>query len=249
MTNEQLTHLIIVPCHGIWKGSNYGSKTEDWWLESFQVEGHDHLLFIEHIKIGIEKLKEDPKALLLFSGGQTKKQAGPVSEAQSYYALAEKLDFITDETKDRVSTEEFARDSFENVLFGLARFYEIVEQYPENITIPGFEFKRSRFLDLHLPALNFPSTRIEYIGVDPKPDYETGSPEHKKYFNDLAKAEKKNALSLFEQDPFGTGAVLSKKRANRNPFKRHHGYVLTNKVLKPFFSGGPSEVQTLPSWD
>ena len=246
MTNSQYTHLIIVPGHGIWKGSNDGYKTEDWWLESFQVEGHDHLLFIEHIKIGLQELRKDPCAILLFSGGQTKKQAGPVSEAQSYYALADKLGLIGDDLRDRVSTEEFARDSFENVLFGLARFHELAERYPEQITIPGFDFKRSRFLDHHFPALNFPVEKVNYIGSDPRPDYEKGSSEYKKYFSDLANAEHKNALALFEQDPFGTGAVLSKKRKNRNPFKRYHGYLQSNEVLKPFFTESPSKVLKTP---
>lgn len=246
MTKNGYTHLIIVPGHGIWKGTNDGAKSEDWWLESFQVEGHDHLLFIEHIRLGLEELKKDPQAILLFSGGQTKRQAGPVSEAQSYYLLADKLGLITEDIKERISTEEFARDSFENVLFGLARYYEIVNSYPSKITIPGFEFKRARFLEYHFPALNFPSNNVNYIGVDPRPDYEIGSTEHEKYFSDLARAENKNALTLFKDDPFGTGEVLSKKRINRNPFKRSHGYLQTNKILEPFFTSDPTKVKSTP---
>jgi len=247
MTNSPFKHLIIIPGHGIWKGTNDGSKSEDWWLESFQVEGHDHLLFIEHIKIGLKELRKDPEAFLLFSGGQTKKIAGPISEGQSYYALADKLGLIdNDDLKDRISTEEFARDSFENVLFSLSRFYEITERYPERITIPGFEFKRSRFLDHHFPALKFPVNKVNYIGVDPRPNYTKGSLEHEKYFNDLANAEKKNALTLFEQDPFGTGIVLSKKRKNRNPFNRYHGYLYTNQMLRPFFLEDLSKVESTP---
>lgn len=42
---------------------------------------------------------------------------------------------------ERISTETFARDSFENVVFLICRFYEIFGTYPERITIVGFEFK------------------------------------------------------------------------------------------------------------
>ncbi|CCH46638.1 hypothetical protein BN7_6233 [Wickerhamomyces ciferrii] len=243
--SSNLKHLIIVPGHGIWKRTNDGSNTEDWFLESFQVEGHDHLLFIEHIKIGIKELQKDPEALLLFSGGQTKKQAGPISEAQSYYLLAENLGLLEGLT-DRISTEEFARDSFENVLYSLSRFNEIVGNYPSKITVPGFEFKRSRFLDYHFPALKFPIENVNYIGVDPKPDYEIGSLEHEKYFNDLSNAENRNALSLFAKDPFGTGEVLSTKRTKRNPFNRYHGYLHKHEILKFFFEQDPSKVNTVP---
>jgi len=45
--------------------------------------------FIEHIRLGVEAVAADPKALLLFSGGQTRRAAGPRSEGLSYWVVAE----------------------------------------------------------------------------------------------------------------------------------------------------------------
>jgi hypothetical protein len=39
--------------------------------------------------------------------------------------------------RDRVQTEEFARDSFENLLFSICRFRQVSQKYPERITIVG----------------------------------------------------------------------------------------------------------------
>ena len=53
-----------------------------------QVPGQAHS-FIEHIQTGIQHAEHDPGALLLFSGGQTRKAAGPRSEAEGYWLVAE----------------------------------------------------------------------------------------------------------------------------------------------------------------
>jgi hypothetical protein len=45
--------------------------------------------FLAHIKEGVEIAARDQDALLLFSGGGTRKDAGPRSEAHSYWAIAE----------------------------------------------------------------------------------------------------------------------------------------------------------------
>ncbi|CEP60118.1 uncharacterized protein LALA0_S01e03444g [Lachancea lanzarotensis] len=92
------SHLIIVPCHSIWKiddGSepdNYGQSSSHWFLESFQHEGRDHLSFMMHSLLAIEELLNDTEhSLLLYSGSCTKKDAGNVSEARSYFLHARKL--------------------------------------------------------------------------------------------------------------------------------------------------------------
>ena len=45
--------------------------------------------FVEHIQLGIREAVKDEHALLLFSGGQTRKYAGPRSEALSYWLVAQ----------------------------------------------------------------------------------------------------------------------------------------------------------------
>lgn len=228
--------MIMVPGHGIWKFTGLGDASSDWFLESFQLEGHDHLAFKHHITTAFTELEKDPESLIVFSGGQTKEAAGPLSEAQSYWFLARAMGLIDAKNVGRVHTEEYARDSFENVLFSLARFKEITGAYPKRITIPGFEFKRHRFLKLHFPALKYPVEKVNYIGNAPTPDYQDRSVELKKYFDDLASAEYKHAVVAFEKDPLGNGSVLGEKKAKRNPFKRQHPYAYTNPQLAAFFT-------------
>jgi hypothetical protein len=132
--------------------------------------------FLDHIRLGIQAAARDPAALLLFSGGQTRKAAGPRSEGLSYWMAAEAAGwFGARQVRARAYTEvrtrtrsgggvlnvlpphltphltphctcttptphlaplshltlhvfdrqEHARDSFENLLFSLCRFYEL----------------------------------------------------------------------------------------------------------------------------
>lgn len=124
-------HLIILPCHSIWTpGATLGELRDEWSLVSFQIEGYDHLCFKDHILKSLNILEQDKDATLIISGGQTKQESGPISEALSYYQLATKLTNDI-ELVQRINTEEFARDSFENVLFLLCRYFELHEAYPE----------------------------------------------------------------------------------------------------------------------
>ena len=69
---------------------------------------------------------------------------------------------------ERSTTENYALDSFQNLLFSIARFHEFTGHFPSAITIVGYEFKRPRFTDLHREALRWPIDKFNYVGVDPK---------------------------------------------------------------------------------
>lgn len=78
--------------------------------------------FLDHIRLGIEEAAADPDALLLFSGGQTRRAAGPRSEGLSYWVVAEAAGWFEKEgVRNRTFTEEHARDSWENLLFSVCR--------------------------------------------------------------------------------------------------------------------------------
>ena len=64
----------------------------------------------------------------------------------------------------RATTEEYARDSLENVLFAACRFQEVVGRYPKRVTVVSYDFKRRRFVELLGPALHLP---LEFVGVAP----------------------------------------------------------------------------------
>lgn len=67
----------------------------------------------------------------------------------------------------RATTENYALDSYQNILFSLARFHEVTGRYPVQVTVVGYEMKRRRFDELHRAALRFPTTHFEYIGIKP----------------------------------------------------------------------------------
>lgn len=61
--------------------------------------------------------------------------------------------------------QEHARDSFENLLFGLCRFYELTGHFPDDLLVIGYEFKHERFADLHRAALKWPDQRFSFVGT------------------------------------------------------------------------------------
>jgi len=79
---------------------------------------------------------------------------------------------------------------------------------------------------MHAPALRWPASQFQYIGVDPDPS--TGF--------DLAestKGENENSLTPFEKDPYGCNSKqLQEKRHLRNPFFRTAPYDLSCPAMK-----------------
>jgi hypothetical protein len=107
---------------------------------------------------------------------------------------------------ERTVTEDFARDSFENLLFGLCRFRESTGHYPHVVHLVSWAFKAARF-DRHRAAIRWPAARFAFHGVNQPVD--------------LAVAERGEAAAVaaFAGDPYGTdSAGLGRKRADRNPF-------------------------------
>lgn len=103
--------------------------------------------------------------------GQTR-PASPYTEAESYYRLALSSNLLgqreSDPIFERTTTENHALDSYQNLLFSIARFREFTGRIPERITIVGYGFKKPRFTELHRKAIRWPAHRFDYIGVDPQ---------------------------------------------------------------------------------
>lgn len=88
---RDLKNLVMVAGHSVYTSSSCGKadKEDSWFLESYQKNPGQASTFLAHIEQGIEIAAKDENSLLLFSGGETRKDAGPRSEAQSYWAVAE----------------------------------------------------------------------------------------------------------------------------------------------------------------
>lgn len=233
------TNLIILPCHSVYKDEvisnidpNAGSKSESWILAPFQVEADDHLSFIDHVErcnTLIKKRSDD--AVLMLSGGFTKSQL-ELSESRSYFNLGLQRGWFDESMLNKsIFLEEFARDSYENVLFSLIRFYKLFHKYPKVITVVGFEFKEPRFVELHLKTLGYTGDNVEYIGIGPdfpkQTKFETldeYTTKKDNYFKDLEESEKEYAYNLFVENPFGSeGSKLHKKKISRDPWNKSNG--------------------------
>ncbi len=214
---EDLDRLIVVAGHAVYVGKDQQAAASDksWILLDFQKG--EPPCYVEHIRFGVQLAASQPKSLLIFSGGQTRREAGSKSEAESYWLLADQFGWWQKtDVQDRATVEEFARDSFENILFGIARFRECTGHYPDSVEIVGWAFKRDRF-DLHRQTVRWPGDvqHYKYHGVN-NPDDLDGS----------SKGEAKT-LTAFERDPFGTEEPVRSKRDRRNPFDQSPPYPAT----------------------
>lgn len=149
-----------------------------------------------------------------------------MSEAYSYRALATTLDLLpsdplpVDAAGDtplplnlRAVSEEYALDSYLNLLFSVARFKEVTGRYPSRVTVVGYGMKRRRFTDLHRAAIGLPLDTWNYIGINDEGDTTA------QYAGEL-----KYGYTPFLSSPSGCHPPLSIKRVNRNPFFRYHPY-------------------------
>jgi len=139
------THLVMVACHSTLVGANIQDAAWDettWHILDYQRGQGLPQAIVAHIQAGIVEAQRDPNALLIFSGGETRSDGtGPWSESSSYFRVADTLALwqtttnsssssITD-VRSRTVTEEFATDSFENLMFSICRFKEVTGSYPQ----------------------------------------------------------------------------------------------------------------------
>ena len=213
---ELMNHLIVVAGHSVMRLNKMRDADYDemsWYLLPYQV-GQDFELFLPLSKV--ELVRNDFSSLLIFSSGQTRRDVGPTSEAASYYYLADQKEWLHD-IKHRVYLEEYARDSFENLLFSMCRFREIVGSYPKRVTVVGFDFKLRRFTDLHRKAIGFPQHSFFYIGM---------KPEGNSFDHSRAMGGEDNVIKSFENDMYGCESKeLIEKKEKRNPFRRSTPYI------------------------
>ena len=217
----------------------------------------------------------DEQALLIFSGyvfessstqsfidnessGQTKR-ASTTTEAESYLRLALSANLLPSTEQEpflRATTEEYALDSFENLLFSIARFHEYTGHYPKRITIVGYEMKRKRFTELHRADLRWPQDKFEYIGIDAEGEEISKAREGEvSYRSHLAllssrndaNIQRKNGYIPYTLDTYGCHDMLAEKRRSRNPFIRFHPYLTSSPDLAPLLNFCPNEVHGGPT--
>lgn len=208
------SHMILVPCHAVFRGTDLMDvgKESDWSLSDLQLKYKQLPAFLSHIETGMTLLNDDPNTLLIFSGGQTHADVGARSEASSYEMVTKALS--QNVPHDRILTEDFARDSFENLMYSLCRFREFTGRYPLNVTVVGLALKQFRFTELHRKALGFPRETFKYVGID-------GVVTN----DELKKGEFVHAVKPFSSDMYGCRGSLLKKKISRDPMRSSHGII------------------------
>ncbi len=224
-------NLVIVAGHSVYIGEDFNDVFEDsnWFLFPFQAG--EPKLYIDHIRTGCEIARNDKEVFLIFTGGQSRKEAYFRSESQMYWEIANHLGFIDDDLKLRTTTEEFSRDSFENLLFPICRFREYLGYYPEHITMVTFKFKEKRF-HLHREALRIPESMVTFLGPNNPDDLE------------LALKGEEKAIELMKNDPYCIHGEFLEKKNQRNPWRRQHGYTISCPELKELLEYKGREIFT-----
>jgi hypothetical protein len=196
-----MNHLVLVPGHAVWSGAGDPRDSSTWFLKPHQ--SREARFFLEHLRAGVQIAARDPLALLVLSGAATDAAAAPRTEARGYFDAAERLAwFGCPAVRLRAALEEWALDSFLNLLYALCRFREIAGSYPLRITVAGWGFKSRRFAVLHRAALRW-RRPFEALAVN--------DPE------DLPQAVEREADTFrrWEADPYGAFPPLSAKRLAR----------------------------------
>ncbi|PKU67758.1 hypothetical protein MA16_Dca016927 [Dendrobium catenatum] len=118
---KNLHNLVMVAGHSIYISSTCGKfdSEDSWFLEPYQKHPGQAATFIAHIKEGVKIAAQDENALLLFSGGETRNGAGPRSEAQSYWAVAEAKGWF-----GKVVSYDFKKERFSDLHRSSIRFPE-----------------------------------------------------------------------------------------------------------------------------
>ncbi|KAL8895988.1 MAG: hypothetical protein Q9192_003330 [Flavoplaca navasiana] len=125
--------------------------------------------------------------------------ARALAAANSYFSLPISPSSITH--------EPHSTDSYQNLLSSLLLFRSFTTSYPAHITIISHDFKRARFLNLHVRAIRWPTAKTSYIGLDP--------PESVTSRNELLEGERVRGYGAWKEDLYGVGEVLGEKRVGR----------------------------------
>lgn len=193
---------LIFCCTGVYhKGKFYSEFPED------------ITVYEKQFRESIKALQRGTYDLLIISGGYTKKEIQK-SEAQGMVDWAHDLGLNIDGIP--FILEEYSRDSFENILFSVCRFYEEYDQFPDGIGVCIWKPKEKRF-KIIIEALKF--LNYSFLGIGEK--------------EALARAEA-SQLETIRNDPFHRHPALALKRGQRDPWGKGNPYAKIDVFKKMF---------------
>ncbi|KAK5719610.1 hypothetical protein LTR17_015324 [Elasticomyces elasticus] len=214
ITGTSCQDLVVVCCHATYTGSSSNDIKDEanWVLQRFQRRDAEARkpsevnTFVKHILVGAS-LGRDLNALLVFSGGCT--AIDDQSDAQGYFQVYQSLvqSGQLREVAHPCSLDDYATDSYQNLLFSILRYRQHIGRYPEYVTVVTHAFKERRFLELHAKAIKWPSSRIRVQGLNP--------PFTLQELEQTQQLEHKRAHELFVNDPYSSRPPLAEKRRAR----------------------------------
>lgn len=212
---SERTELIIVCCHAICETLSDPGDEASWRLQPFQRsdssigKAGEHETFILHTMAAAIVYCYRPSTLVIFSGGRTTDSR--LSEAESYAAVFDSLSVSLCNKvpySRKRAREDFATDSYQNLLFSILRFHTLVGRYPGTVTVITHAFKERRFLELHAAAIKWPRSTLRVQGINP--------PFTLEELEQTQRGEHERAYELFAEDPYGVRSPLADKRKARN---------------------------------
>jgi len=164
------------------------------------------------------------------------------------------LDTTPPSLQQRIFIDRYATDSYQNILLSLVQWPLFVRQvlcndlpskqstgsempWPTKLTIVSHEFKRARFLELHLPAIAWNRETV-FVGIDP--------PFDRVRMAEIEEGDRLRGYGAWKGDPYGIGEVPRGKRVKRG----WDGNVFRREVLDSL--GGMSvkeELERVVFWD
>lgn len=146
--------------------------------------------------------------------------------------------------------DRFATDSYQNILCSLIQSplfsrkllqdadaaLEDQIMFPTKLTIVSHEFKRSRFLDLHLPAMHW-TGETNFIGINP--------PFDAVKMAEIETGDRLRGYGAWERDLYGAGELLANKRIGRGWIEEE----FHRKVLKSYPFNLRKELEGLLYWN
>lgn len=191
--------VLVLCCHGVFSsnGAFISDPRYERTVDPISVE-----VYLDHIKEAAKLIREREYDVLIVSGGYTKPQI-EMSEAASYLKILRYL--IDEKTAKNVLLEEYAKDTFENILFAMCRAYQVYKEFPVTLGILTWTWKGKR-VQVIAEGLRIPDFVV--IGVGNK---------------NLSKTQTQIADEV-KPDPLHRTSELAQKRGERNPWKKRNPY-------------------------
>ncbi|REJ95216.1 MAG: hypothetical protein DWQ34_06725 [Planctomycetota bacterium] len=171
-------------------------------------------LYEQHLRSAPKLAVQEGYDTIVVSGGRTRPQLPEVKEGLVVHSEAEgALEFIRDDAIDllgrRLLPESFARDSFENLLFGLLAARQACGAWPDSIGFLSFPFKMLRMVSSAI-GLGV-AERFHFHGI--------GGMASTEYQSVVCGEVKNLAAAVLPDlpDPLLRGSWFRQKRAERTP--------------------------------